>query len=466
MEDNPLLDSPGSLHHGVPSALPSAPGGGGTGPAGGGGGGGVTVVPHDPFARPLDGIAPWNFTLLAALMGTITALSLGENFAVILVTVRFRQLRQPLNYVLVNLAAADLLVSAVGGSVSFFTNLKGYFFLGVQACVLEGFAVTYFGVVALWSLALLAFERYFVICRPLGNFRLQAKHAGLGLAVVWIFSLACTLPPVLGWSSYRPSMIGTTCEPNWYSGDMHDHTFIMMFFTTCFIFPLTVIFVSYGKLIQKLKKASETQRGLESTRRAEQQVTRMVVVMILAFLFCWMPYATFSIVVTACPSIHIDPLLAAVPAFFSKTATVYNPVIYVFMNKQFRDCFLQVLPCGGLKKSSVTQTAGARNTEHTASVDRLSPGGRHRISLAAAAAAGGPKFTSAVAPGPATGIVEPTLAVAASVESLASKSAAPYQHRQQQQPEGGQYQGPSNPAITHVQPLLTRAESVNKIYPV
>lgn len=56
--------------------------------------------------------------------------------------------------------------------------------------------------------------------------------------------------------------------------------------------------------------------------------------MILAFLICWTPYAAFSILVTTRPSIELDPRLAAIPAFFSKTATVYNPVIYVFMNNQ------------------------------------------------------------------------------------------------------------------------------------
>lgn len=63
----------------------------------------------------------------------------------------------------------------------------------------------------------------------------------------------------------------------------------------------------------------------------------MVVIMIFAFLICWSPYAAFSILVTACPSIELDARLAAIPAFFSKTATVYNPIIYVFMNNQVVD---------------------------------------------------------------------------------------------------------------------------------
>ncbi|XP_007053085.2 vertebrate ancient opsin [Chelonia mydas] len=305
----------------------------------------ASSTPWDPFHHPLEIIQPWNFQLLAALMFLVTSLSLSENFAVILVTFKFKQLRQPVNYVIVNLAIADFLVSLIGGTISFFTNIKGYFYMGHWACVLEGFAITFFGIVGLWSLALLAFERYIVICRPLGNMRLRGKHAALGIIFVWIFSFIWTIPPTMGWSSYTTSKIGTTCEPNWYSGAYNDHTYIITFFTTCFILPLLVILVSYGKLMRKLRKVSDTQGRLGTTRKPERQVARMVIIMILAFLFCWSPYAAFSILVTAWPSIELEPRLAAIPAFFSKTATVYNPIIYVFMNKQFRRCFIQLCGC-------------------------------------------------------------------------------------------------------------------------
>ncbi|XP_070608545.1 opsin-VA-like isoform X3 [Erythrolamprus reginae] len=203
------------------------------------------------------------------------------------------------------------------------------------------------GIVALWSLALLAFERYVVICRPLGNGHFKGKQAALGIAFVWVFSLIWTIPPTMGWSSYTPSKIGTTCEPNWYSGEYNDHTFIITFFITCFIMPLLVILGSYGKLMRKLRKVSDAQGRLGSVHKPERQVARMVVIMILAFLICWTPYAAFSILVTSRPSIELDPRLAAIPAFFSKTATVYNPVIYVFMNNQFRKCLIQLFRCSG-----------------------------------------------------------------------------------------------------------------------
>ncbi len=83
--------------------------------------------------------------------------------------------------------------------------------------VIMGVLSWFLGIVALWSLAILAFERYFVICRPLKNVRLGVKHAAMGLVFVWTFSFIWTIPPVLGWNSYTVSKIGTTCEPNWWA---------------------------------------------------------------------------------------------------------------------------------------------------------------------------------------------------------------------------------------------------------
>ncbi|XP_069835109.1 opsin-VA-like isoform X2 [Dendropsophus ebraccatus] len=293
-----------------------------------------TSTQWNPFRGPLKSIEPWNFQLLTALMFLITTLSIVENFIVIIVTFKFKQLRQPLNYIIVNLSVADFLVSIVGGSISIATNSRGYFYLGQWACVVEGFAVTFFGIVALWSLSILAFERYVVICRPLGNLRLRGKHSAIGILFVWVFSLIWTIPPIMGWSSYTTSKIGTTCEPNWYSGETKDQTYIITFLMTCFVLPLMLIFVSYGKLMRKLRKVSDTQSRLGSSRKPEKEVTRMVVIMILAFLICWTPYAAFSILVTAHPTIELDPRLSAIPAFFAKTASMYNPIIYVYMNKQ------------------------------------------------------------------------------------------------------------------------------------
>lgn len=60
----------------------------------------------------------------------------------------------------------------------------------------------------------------------------------------------------------------------------------------------------------------------------------MVVVMIVAYCFCWGPYTIFACFAAANPGYAFHPLAAALPAYFAKSATIYNPIIYVFMNRQ------------------------------------------------------------------------------------------------------------------------------------
>lgn len=58
------------------------------------------------------------------------------------------------------------------------------------------------GEIALWSLVVLALERYIVVCKPMTNFRFGEKHAIGGLGLTWIMALTCAAPPLFGWSRY------------------------------------------------------------------------------------------------------------------------------------------------------------------------------------------------------------------------------------------------------------------------
>ena len=60
----------------------------------------------------------------------------------LLVTVQNKKLRQPLNFILVNLAVAGLIMCCFGFTITFITAINGYFVLGVTACALEGLLAT------------------------------------------------------------------------------------------------------------------------------------------------------------------------------------------------------------------------------------------------------------------------------------------------------------------------------------
>ncbi|NXG59167.1 OPSP protein, partial [Hemiprocne comata] len=308
-------------------------------------------LPNNGTPGPFDGPqwphqAPRGMYLsVAVLMGIVVVSASVVNGLVIVVSIRYKKLRSPLNYILVNLAVADLLVTLCGSSISFSNNINGFFVFGKRMCELEGFMVSLTGTVGLWSLAILAFERYVVVCRPLGDFQFQHQHAVTGCAFTWSWSLLWTTPPLLGWSSYVPEGLRTSCGPNWYTGGSNNNSYILALFVTCFLMPLSLILFSYTNLLMTLRAAAAQQQESDTTQQVERQVTRMVIVMVMAFLTCWLPYTAFALVVATNEDIAIHPVLASLPSYFSKTATVYNPIIYVFMNKQFQSCLLTMVCC-------------------------------------------------------------------------------------------------------------------------
>lgn len=54
--------------------------------------------------------------------------------------------------------------------------------------------------VSLWSLAVVALERWLVVCKPLGNFAFKPHHAIACCALTWVFALCAAVPPLVGWS--------------------------------------------------------------------------------------------------------------------------------------------------------------------------------------------------------------------------------------------------------------------------
>ena len=56
------------------------------------------------------------------------------------------------------------------------------------------------GITALWSLAIISWERWFVVCKPFGNIKFDGKLAVAGILFSWIWACAWTAPPIFGWS--------------------------------------------------------------------------------------------------------------------------------------------------------------------------------------------------------------------------------------------------------------------------
>nr|AWU59274.1 short-wavelength sensitive 1 opsin [Chitala ornata] len=299
-----------------------------------------------PFDGPQYHLAPrWAFYLQAVFMGFVFLVGLPLNFIVLFVTVKYKKLRQPLNYILVNIALAGLIFVAFSVSQVFFASVVGYYFLGILLCSLEACVGSIAGLVTGWSLAVLAFERYIVICKPFRSFKFGRMQALCAVAFTWIIGTGCAIPPLFGWSRYIPEGLGCSCGPDWYthSEEYNTDSYTYFLIIVCFIAPMSVIILSYMRLLTALRAVAAQQVDSVSTQKAEKDVSRMVIVMVGSFMVCYLPYALTGLYFSFAEDDNKDFRLVTIPAYFLKSSCVYNPLIYTFMNKQFNACILETI---------------------------------------------------------------------------------------------------------------------------
>lgn len=99
-----------------------------------------TQAPEPPTVFPRVG-----YSILSFLMFINTLLSVFNNSLVIAVMLKNPHILNAMNVIILSLAFSDLMIASCGSAIVTLTNYKGYFFLGDEFCIFQGFAVNYFG---------------------------------------------------------------------------------------------------------------------------------------------------------------------------------------------------------------------------------------------------------------------------------------------------------------------------------
>ncbi|XP_077480574.1 teleost multiple tissue opsin b [Stigmatopora argus] len=301
-------------------------------------------------------LSPTGHLAVAVCLGFIGTLGFACNLAVLAVFLRYRALRTPINLLLVSIAVSDLLVSILGTPFSFAASVRGRWLIGRAGCVWYGFVNACLGIVSLISLAVLSYERYCTMMAPNMADGRDFRPALAGVCFSWLYSLAWTLPPLLGWSRYGPEGPGITCSVDWRSRGANNVSYVLCLFAFCLVLPFAVIVFSYGKLLHAITQVRSSCASAASTRRRERRVLAMVSVMVACYLLCWLPYGAVALMATLGPARALGPEASVVPSLMAKSSTVVNPFIYVFMNKQFHRCFRAFFGCSAAERGSTLRT--------------------------------------------------------------------------------------------------------------
>lgn len=133
-------------------------------------------------------------------------------------------------------------------------------------------------------------------------------------------------------------------EPDWY----WDIVTKICVFIFAFLVPVMVITICYGLMILRLRSVRLLSGSKEKDRNM-RRITRMVLVVVAAFIICWTPIHIFIIVKTMVEIDTRNPFVIAgwhLCIALGYINSSLNPVLYAFLDENFKRCFRDFcLPC-------------------------------------------------------------------------------------------------------------------------
>ncbi|XP_047467364.1 B2 bradykinin receptor-like [Mugil cephalus] len=250
-----------------------------------------------------------------------------------------------------NLAAADLpLLSALPFWAQYVVKVFEWPF-GRGLCKMVNVFMIMSGYCSIYSLVLISIDRYLALVFPLSHERLRRPLlAKVGCLVVWVLSFVLSVPDLI----YRDVKIysdnSTVCTINYpnYATEMGCEIMQIMLI---FIIPIFIISFYSLKTFQALR--NRPIEGVSVQKRAKK-ATLLIVAALLVFLICWIPFhmmviiyilENVNVLMLTCNTLIFMYVWYPISMYLKIFTSVLNPILYVFVGKNFRKKVKEISKC-------------------------------------------------------------------------------------------------------------------------
>ncbi|XP_049619597.1 melanopsin-A-like [Syngnathus scovelli] len=295
--------------------------------------------------------------VVASFVLVIGTLGVAGNALVMFAFYSNKKLRSLPNYFIVNLAVSDFLMAFTQSPIFFINSLYKEWVFGEMGCKTYAFCGALFGIASMINLLAISIDRYLVITKPLKTIHWSSKRrTTLAIISVWLYSLAWSLAPLVGWSSYIPEGLMTSCTWDYVTYTAANRSYTMMLCCFVFFIPLLIIFYCYLFMFLAVRNTSREVERLgtqvrkstllhQKSIRSEWKLAKIAFVVIVVYVLSWSPYACVTLISWAGHANILSPYSKAVPAIIAKASTIYNPFIYAIIHNRYRMTLAEKFPC-------------------------------------------------------------------------------------------------------------------------
>nr|XP_033782807.1 neuropeptide Y receptor type 2-like [Geotrypetes seraphini] len=293
--------------------------------------------------------------ILIIAYSLIILLGVIGNSLVIYMIVKYKSMRTVTNFFIANLALADLMVDTLCLPFTLVYTLLDEWKFGSVLCHLFPYAQALSVYVSTLTLTVIALDRYRCIVFHLDS-RISKKFSFFIIIITWLAAAIFAIPLAI-FREYRYEEIPSldlripVCSEKWPSGNNRDPTiYSLSMLILQYIFPLAIISYAYARIWFKLKSHISPTSRTESQQK-RRKTTKMLVMVVLVFAVCWFPFHMFQLAIDMDLVFHEYKLLYTVFHVIAMCSTFVNPLLYGWMNKNYRNGFLLFFGCKNKSES-------------------------------------------------------------------------------------------------------------------
>jgi r-opsin len=303
------------------------------------------INPHWGQFPPMNPL--WH-SILGFAMFVFGMVSMIGNYIVISVFTSTKSLRTPSNLFVVNLAFSDFLMMFTMGPPMVLNCYHGTWTFGAAACQLYAAAGSLFGCVSIWTMVMIALDRYNVIVKGLAGKPLTSGGAMVKIAVIWVLAALWSGAPFFGWNAYVPEGNMTACGTDYLNKKWSSRSYILIYAIFVYWTPLLTIIYSYFFILKAVSAHEENMReqakkmnvaSLRSSehqdQKAECKLAKVALMTISLWFMAWTPYLIINFT-GVLGKTKISPLATIWGSVFAKANAIYNPIVYGISHPKYR----------------------------------------------------------------------------------------------------------------------------------
>ncbi|XP_053140173.1 prolactin-releasing peptide receptor-like [Hemicordylus capensis] len=269
------------------------------------------------------------------------------NFLLILLIVFTKRLHSTTNFLIGNLAAADLIMClfCVPLTASYAFEIRGWLF-GIFMCHFVTLMQVATVFVSVLSLTAIAVDRYIVVAYPIHK-RVRCKSCVYIVAVIWLLSIVVSVPTSMHTHYLDLNSVGQNmiiCEEFWKHKEAERRLYSCLMLLLSYMLPLSAVFVSYCAIsyrLQKRKVPGAACHNQEKLAKKRQKTFRILVISVMCFAFCWLPLQVVNLIrdldkefaILDKRYVNVIQVSCHVVAMSS---ACFNPFIYASLHDKFR----------------------------------------------------------------------------------------------------------------------------------